>query len=238
LKCHLRNVLFALYCYVNLPGEVPVMVLPSSILFPGAMLPIHVFEKKYRKMLADSLSSHRLFCISTFCDDTSFSLNDKHIHDIVGVGIIRVALENPDGSSNIIIQGISRARVLDFVEGKPYPRAHLELLSPQTQGEETMMVDALTEKVAELATIRAKLDKSITAKTLKFLIALRDPSALSDLISFSLLGDWHDQQKLLETLNVETRLRKLILLLKREIERIRIMNSLKRKMIKKKIELN
>jgi len=211
------------------------MVLPGSILFPGAMLPLHIFEERYRKMLSDSLSSHRLFCVGTVRENP-LEEKGKEVYKVLGIGIIRVALENPDGSSNIIIQGISRARILNFTEGKPYPSARIEILS--TDGNTTDGVDALSSKVAELALTRAKLDHSITKKTLAFLTTLSDPSALSDLISFSMLGDWHDQQAILETLNIERRLRKLASLLQREIDRLLTIKSLQRKMNKKKIALN
>jgi Lon protease-like protein len=220
---------------VNLPAQIPIMPLPRSILFPGAILPLHIFEKRYCKMLSDSLSTHRLFCVGTMRDAPPEE-NAPTVYDVLGIGLIRVAVEKADGTSNIIIQGISRAKIVNFIEGKPYQRAHVELLS--TCGKETMTVDALSAKVAELAMVRAKLDHTITEKTLRYLINLKDPGAMSDLVSFSMLDDWHDQQTILETLNIEMRLQKLIYLLQREIERHRTFKDLQKKMNRKKIDLN
>ncbi|MBI3192595.1 MAG: LON peptidase substrate-binding domain-containing protein, partial [Pedosphaera parvula] len=49
---------------MEIPSEVPVMILPNAILFPQAMLPLHIFEPRYRRMLADALHSHRMFCVA------------------------------------------------------------------------------------------------------------------------------------------------------------------------------
>jgi ATP-dependent Lon protease len=220
---------------VNLPAQVPVMPLPRSILFPGALLPLTITENRYCRMLTDALSSHRLFCIGTIRDKPLIEPGEN-IYDVLGIGIIRVAIEKPDGSCNLILQGISRARIINFIDGKPYQRAHVELLT--TKGNETNTVDALTVKVAELAVIRAKMDRTINEKTLKYLVTLRDPGTLSDLISFSLLDDWHDQQTILETLDIEIRLQKLVILLQKEIERHLTLKNLQKKMNRKKIDLN
>ena len=50
---------------MKIPSEVPLIALPRCILFPQAMLPLHIFEERYRQMLKDSLSSHRMFCVGT-----------------------------------------------------------------------------------------------------------------------------------------------------------------------------
>lgn len=213
------------------------MALPGSILFPGAIIPLHIFENRYRRMLTDSLNSHRLFCIGTMRENCTPE-ESIEVYSILGIGLIRVAVDKSDGSSDIIVQGVCRARILNFVDGKPYPRAHVELLSTTSPSNGKVTIEHLTEKVAQLAMQRGKLDRSISEKTLKYLTALRDPGALSDLVSFSMLDDWHDQQTILETLNIENRLQKLIALLQKEIERHKTINDLQKKIKKKKIDLN
>ena len=49
---------------MDLPQEIPVMILPNIILFPQAMLPLHIFEPRYRQMLRDALDSHRMFSVA------------------------------------------------------------------------------------------------------------------------------------------------------------------------------
>ncbi len=49
---------------MKLPREVPVMTLPNATLFPQALLPLYIFEPRYRQMLADALNTHRMFSVA------------------------------------------------------------------------------------------------------------------------------------------------------------------------------
>src|SRR4051812_44189991 len=77
---------------MQLPLEVPVMTLPSATLFPQALLPLYIFEPRYRKMLADSLKSHRMFTVAM--------QKPGHMREapcvVAGLGLIRVSVDHPD----------------------------------------------------------------------------------------------------------------------------------------------
>src|SRR5688572_31727694 len=91
---------------MQLPLEVPVMTLPSATLFPQALLPIYIFEPRYRKMLADSLKSHRMFTVA-------MQKPGQHREapcPVAGLGLIRVSVDHPDGTSHLILQGLTRVR--------------------------------------------------------------------------------------------------------------------------------
>ena len=49
---------------ITLPDQVPVMPLPGALLFPHALLPLHIFEPRYQEMLEHALSEHRMFCVA------------------------------------------------------------------------------------------------------------------------------------------------------------------------------
>ena len=49
---------------LELPNEVPVMPLPGALLFPHALLPLHIFEPRYQEMLEHALREHRMFCVA------------------------------------------------------------------------------------------------------------------------------------------------------------------------------
>jgi uncharacterized protein len=159
---------------VKLPTEVPVMVLPHGILFPQAMLPLHIFEDRYRRMLNDSLGTHRMFAIGTVRKDEQGNDEDEKegFYDVFGVGLVRAAINQADGTSNLILQGLYRARVVKMVGGKPYPRARVEPLS--SFGGDHIAIDALSAKVAELVTVRSKFGTAVPETALKFLVTLRD----------------------------------------------------------------
>src|SRR5687767_10942678 len=86
---------------VKLPREVPVMTLPNATLFPQALLPLYIFEPRYRQMLADALHSHRMFSVAMQRPDR---MREAPL-PVAGLGLIRVSVGHKDGTSHLILQG-------------------------------------------------------------------------------------------------------------------------------------
>src|SRR5882672_12628595 len=101
---------------MNLPRELPVMTLPEATLFPQALLPLFIFEPRYRKMLADSLDTHRMFSVAMQRPDRK----RETPLPVAGLGLIRVAVGHRDGTSHLILQGLARVELEEPVRYKPY----------------------------------------------------------------------------------------------------------------------
>src|SRR6266850_5088781 len=101
---------------MELPNEVPVMTLPSATLFPQALLPLYIFEPRYRKMLADTLKSERMFSVAM--QKPGRSRETPCV--VAGLGLIRVSVDHEDGTSHLILQGLTRVELGDPVQRKPY----------------------------------------------------------------------------------------------------------------------
>src|ERR1044071_9759407 len=100
---------------MKLPREVPVMTLPNATLFPAALLPLYIFEPRYRQMLADALATHRMFSVAMQrpgCTRESPS-------PIAGLGLIRVSVRHKDGTSHLILQGLVRVELEQVTQYKP-----------------------------------------------------------------------------------------------------------------------
>jgi len=190
---------------MKLPARVGVMTLPNAILFPQALLPLYIFEPRYRKMLAQSLEEQRMFAVTL--TDTK-----EKPKKVGGVGLIRACVENSDGTSNVILQGISRVRFTQFTQATPYFIGEIEpLASEETDDVET---DALVEKILEVVgKARAKGDK-VPDWMMKFMNDLKDFDVLADLISYTFVEDIPTKQEILEELNIKKRLHKVLLALK------------------------
>src|ERR1700742_5110385 len=99
---------------VTLPKQVPVMPLPGALVFPHALLPLHIFEPRYREMLKHALAHHRMFCVALLKPDCiDWDSPDDFFH-IATVGLIRACVERSDGTSNLILQGLERVRFSAF----------------------------------------------------------------------------------------------------------------------------
>ena len=222
---------------MDLPTQVPVMTLPSATLFPQALLPLYIFEPRYRKMLADALQTHRMFTVA-MQDPTR--VREKPCL-IAGLGLIRVSVDHADGTSHLILQGLTRVELVDTVQTKPYRVETIRAI--QTPVVDSVVIDALVAKVLELVKQRMEVGpapfpfpaleptagggkKKGKAKTsgvaskeiLEYLEKLPGPDQMADLVSCAVLSSPVARQTILATVPLEERLKHLIHFLIAEIE--------------------
>src|SRR6267143_1469643 len=153
---------------MDLPREVPVMTLPSAILFPQALLPLYIFEPRYRRMLSDALNSHRMFSVAMQRPGRMREMPCT----VAGLGLIRASVSREDGSSNLVLQGITRVELTQTVRYKPYRVHRIPLL--ESSATDSVAVDALTVKVLELVSERMKQGFRLPLHVLKRLGQLED----------------------------------------------------------------
>lgn len=221
-----------------LPNSVPVMTLPSATLFPQALLPLYIFEPRYRRMLADMLTSERMFSVAM--------QKPGRVREtpctVAGLGLIRVSVAHGDGTSHLILQGLTRVEITGTVQTKPYRVASIRPLN--ASGSDSVAIDALVAKVHELVEERVRLgpfpfpfstlknpdaekkaagEKSqFTAREiLDYLESLPDADQVADLVTCALLPDAVQRQTILETVDIEQRLKHLIHFLLLEVKRCR-----------------
>src|SRR5687768_9813149 len=101
---------------MELPDAVPVMTLPSATLFPQALLPLYIFEPRYRRMLTDSLNTNRMFSVAM----QKPGRTRETPCPVAGLGLIRVSVGHNDGTSHLILQGLTRVKLQETVQTKPY----------------------------------------------------------------------------------------------------------------------
>src|SRR2546422_6295726 len=99
---------------VALPKKLPVMPLPGAVLFPHALLPLYIFEPRYRQMLKHALTHHRMFCVALIKPHCAEWQSAADFFHTAGVGLIRACVEREDGTSNLILQGLERVRFTGF----------------------------------------------------------------------------------------------------------------------------
>lgn len=219
--------------FMKLPSEVPVMTLPHATLFPQALLPLYIFEPRYRQMLVDSLNTNRMFSVAMKKPGQSREIPSP----VAGLGLIRVSVGHQDGTSHLILQGIARVELVETVRYKPYRIQRIRPLESPPCND--VVVDALLAKVRELLEERVRLgmsfpfpaapkksaDQTSSALSpkdvLEYLDKLSDPEQVADLVSCAVLTGPVERQAILATVNLESRLRRLIHFLMAEITRHR-----------------
>lgn len=209
---------------ITLPDEVAVMTLRGVAFFPQALLPLHIFEPRYRQMLRDSLDSHRLFAVAGL-DVTCKSKAFEPPYRVATVGIVRACQGREDGTSNLLLQGLTRVEVTEILGEEPYRRVKIRALAsdPGATEEEN---DRQRAQLSRLLSTRLRLGGGGPSELTKFLRSIDDPETFVDLAAFNLCSDARLKQRILETLSVHDRIALLSGWARREVNALRLRHTL------------
>lgn len=190
-------------------GRVPIFPLHNGVLFPNAFLPLHIFEPRYRAMTAEALGGEGLIAMAAFQSGwESEYYGNPALREVVGIGKLLEHEKQPDGTYNIILYGVARARIVEEVSQDPYRVAKVALLEDQPER---------GKKYERLRRLLLQFYNGILKKALKG--AFASPPAdlplgpLCDLLGALLAFDAPIKQAMLEDLDVGSRCDRLVSLL-------------------------
>jgi Lon protease-like protein len=114
----------------SIPICVPVFPLPDVVLFPRQVLPLHIFEPRYRSMTEDALAGHRAVAIALLKPgfEAKYFTPEAPIHRVVGVGRIIAAERLNDGKFNMLLRGEGRAAIVREHAERAYRLAEIRSL--------------------------------------------------------------------------------------------------------------
>ena len=185
-------------------GEMPVFPLSQVVLFPRALMPLHVFEPRYRALLKDALATHKIILMALVPDP-----NDKdesghpRIAPVAGAGYIVESQQMPDGRSTILLHGVARVRLTELPFVPPYRRARGAILADVPSVVPAAERTALLAEATSFAGEVAKRDESFSFRLPQSL----EPGAIADICAHHLIIDAPARQRILETCDVTERVR-------------------------------
>jgi uncharacterized protein len=188
-----------------IPQRLPVMMLSGCNLLPHGLLPLHIFEPRYRMMLEEALHGDRMFCIGTLQGpEETFDPADC-VHPTSTAGFIRACVAQPDGCSNLLLQGLQRIRLTDFQTDRPYATAAVTPITTVNgdPGEVSNLVEDVRSQAMELIALN---NKEASRPIQEQVCGLEDPEMLGDLIGYHFIDRPEERHLLLETACLRTRL--------------------------------
>jgi ATP-dependent Lon protease len=196
--------------------ELAVLPIKGTVVFPSLIVPLVLTEQKYAKLIDEVLTGGK--AIGLFARK---NLQAEHasVEDIYRVGTaasILKMLRFPDGSVRVLVQGLSRIRVRDFLETEPYAVAQIEVIEEEPQ--KNVEVEALSRNVLDLLKKVVDLAPYLSEELQVTAMNTEDPSRLADLIASSLNIKVPQKQELLETFDAKERLKKVLSHINREVE--------------------
>ena len=196
------------------PDLLPIFPLPTVVLFPNVFLPLHIFEPRYREMIADVLAGDRVIGMVLLRPGWEQDYEGRpSVYDIGCSGVISHFEQLPDGRYNIILRGLERFRILEEDHARRYRRAMVEPLADGPLGPEDRLV---------LQAHRARLDALLAPAVLGTGASAASASPMSDGDLVNALAQYLDlepleKQALLERGCLRSRAASLVELLEMKI---------------------
>ena len=208
-----ENIVLAAHCImasIKLPRQAGAILLPKSVTFPHGVLPLHIFEPRYRDMIDDAMSSNRMMCVANLRKNESLNLADC-TSKIGYIGIIRASAKQDDGCSNLILHCLSRVEFRSWENGKAYPMANIKPLV-NTRKEHTEANDITMRSLRDaIARHLSKSPDLLVKKTNEILDRFdKDLDTLTDVIAQQFIDKPNLRQSLLEDLDPVSRAESLI----------------------------
>jgi Lon protease-like protein len=110
-------------------SDLPLFPLPNAVLFPRALFPLHIFEPRYRAMLAHCMATHRAMVIARVADDRDLDDEGRpRFAAVAGLGFVVEHRALADGRANILLQGRARVSLEEIASSDPFRRVRATLL--------------------------------------------------------------------------------------------------------------
>ncbi len=209
---------------VIVPNELPILPLRGTVLYPDLILPIMVGRKKSVKLIDDAMDSDRIIGVLT---QKKSEVEDPKESDLYPVGVAALILRmirELDGSQRVIVQGISRVKVKEYIQREPYYKARVDTIEEKAeQGVET---EALMMNLKNLFQRAVELAPYLTAELGTMVSNIKSASILADLIASNLNVSTQEKQGILEIFDVRERLTRIHLLLNKEVQVLELGNKI------------
>jgi len=180
------------------------MVLSGAVVFPHGLLPLFIFEPRYREMLEYALQNDRVFCIGNTLPGVDPEEAPDPVHPVTTAGLIRACVTHDDGTSHLMLAGIQRVRLVGWEQVTPFRIARIAPLDDVAlEQEATASVKERVLLLCEEALSKAPQSSDLMSEHLR---SISDPSALSDVVAQNFVNDVDHRQRLIETLDVKERL--------------------------------
>ncbi|WP_420911425.1 endopeptidase La [Legionella norrlandica] len=218
----------------------PVLPLRDVVVYPHMVIPLFVGRGKSIKALeAAMVDNKQIFLVA----QRKSANDDPGPDDIFEVGTISSVLQLlklPDGTVKVLVEGEQRARVKEYIQDKGYLEANLESIEEVSTALQEQEIGILMRSLMSQFEQYIKLNKKIPPEVLSPLASIEEPGRLADTIAAHLTLKVDDKQELLETMDVGTRLEKLMASIENEIDLLhvekRVRGRVKRQMEKSQRE--
>lgn len=200
----------------TIPQELPILPLRNTLMYPFVVLPLGVGIPRSVKLIEDTLQGDRLIGLVAMKDSTVEEPMPGQVFETGTIGLIQHVSRGPDNTLQVVVQGIERFRIEQWLDTAPYLRARIALAPDVVETDAEM--EALQRSLRDLTHDVLRLSPQVPKEVRDFLEQVKDPRYLAYLIAMNARLETNEGQKLLEADHVKDKFRILIAQLTREKE--------------------
>lgn len=207
--------------------DLPVLPLRGLVVHPMMWHPLPIGQERSIRLVEDNLTQNRIIALATSKDESVDEPGPDEIYEIGTAAQVHRVLKTPDGTMRLLVQGLERIRILDYVQTEPYLRARVEVV-PETEkasesdveDSEPLQYEALMRAVQDLFRKLIDLEPQMPEELAVMALNVENGRQLAYLVASSMnhLISIEDSQEILEMSSVQEKLMRLIALLKKEVE--------------------
>lgn len=213
---------------IEFKDTLPLLPIRDLVVYPFMILPLFVGRESSIKAVEEALNhTDRLIVLSSQKDISAEAPEPSEIFELGTVAMIMRMRKLPDGRVKILIQGLSKAKIISFEDTKPFFKVKLQKVENEEVAETQAVVEALMRSVRENLEKVISLGKVLSPDILMVLEDIQDPGRLADLVASNLNLKVSEAQHILEVLNPIERLHRINDILNRELEILAVQAQIK-----------
>lgn len=216
--------------------ELPMIPLRDTVVFPALVIPLLVSRGKSVKSTEESMERYEHQVVLVV--QKNGEIEEPKTAELYSVGAVSNIIKLfklPDGTVKILVEGISRARIINYTQEDPFFKVRIERIKEETPKILSVEIKALMQNLMRQFERSVELGKAIPPEVLVAMVNIEEPGRLSDFIAFHLNLKTEEKQEILEALDPKERLEKVSLFLNKELEILEISSKIQSQ-IKKKMD--
>jgi ATP-dependent Lon protease len=203
---------------IRVPDVIGILPLRGTVLFPHAVVPLAAGRASSVQAIEEATRGSRLVGAVMQKDPSEDAPTRSGLHEVGTLALIHKVLKQPDGSLRLVVQGLSRFRLGEFVQSAPFLRARIEPIAEDT-GTPDLEAEALARSATTLFQKVVALTPTLPDELASITADTSGPGAVADVIAGALTSlALPLRQELLDTVNVNERLARLVAALGKEAE--------------------
>ncbi|TEU14183.1 MAG: endopeptidase La, partial [Anaerolineales bacterium] len=200
----------------DIPSELAILPLRSVVVYPLTALPLTVGRPRSIRLIDDAVLGKRVIGLVAAMDQEQDDSGPDDVYQVGTAALVHRLRKAPDGTVILLVQGLERIKIREFTQTEPYLKARVEVAPDFV--EDTVEVEALMRNIVELFRRLVALVPHIPDELIMLALHVDDPRQLAYAIATYMRMDLDDAQEILEIDEVTEKLRKLTIILNRELE--------------------